>query len=181
MGNYYGDYVADLGVQAGNPHPVYAVDCLYCTPGSSAFTLQVWRSEPARSTLSGSGCATSGNPLVPGLRKTATGSRLQLAGAPPGALAWCILGDGTATTTSGLPLPVALDPYGFQGCSLNVPLDFVGATITGTSGIDRGYAAFDLPVPLAATGGRRCAAQWLVLDPATGFESWTMRRDFWLR
>lgn len=177
----YSRNVADLGIQPGNPHPVYAVDYVDSSPTSYAFTLEVWRSQPVRSSLSGVGCGTTGNTLIPGLRKTNTGSRLQIAGAPPGALACCILGDGAATTASGLPLPVALDPYGCTGCSLNVPLDFVDATLTGTTGLDRGYAAFDLPVAMAATGGRRFAVQWRVLDPATGFESWTVRRDFWLR
>jgi hypothetical protein len=116
--------------------------------------------------------------MLPGLRNTATGSRLQLAGAPAGALVWCILGNGTATTTSGLPLPVALDPYGFQGCDLLVPLDFAGATIAGSAGINRGYAAFDLPRPLATAGGTPFACQWLVLDPTTGLHAWTMRREF---
>ncbi|MEQ1633597.1 MAG: hypothetical protein ABL997_14560 [Planctomycetota bacterium] len=177
--NEYGFNVVDLGIQPGSPHPVYALT--FNDIARSGGTIQLWRGEPARTTLSGTGCSTTGGPMIPGLRSIPTGARLQLASAPPGALTWCILGDGTATTTSGLPLPIALDSYGFQGCALNVPLDFVGATIAGTVGIDRGYAAFDLPLPLAATGGRRFAVQWFVLDPATGFESWTLRRDFSLR
>jgi hypothetical protein len=60
-------------------------------------------------------------------------------------------------------------------------MDAVGTTVTGTTGIDRGYAFFDLPRRLAATAGQRFAVQWLVLDPATGFEAWTKRRDFWVQ
>lgn len=176
---HYGGFVADLGVRPGNPHPVYVI--AYDDQVLQGGRLEFWRSEPPRSSLSGTGCATSGTSLVPGLRTTPNGSRLQLANAPPGALAWCILGDGNATATSGYPLPVALDSLGFAGCSLLVPMDYVGVTTTGTVGIDRGYAAFDLPVALAATAGRRFAVQWLVLDPVTGFEAWTSRRDFWVQ
>lgn len=175
----YGGFVADLGVRPGSPHPVHVI--AYYDYALQGGRLEFWRSEPPRSSLTGTGCATAGTSLVPGLRTTPTGSRLQIANAPPGALAWCILGDGNATTTSGYPLPIALDPLGFAGCSLLVPLDSVGVTTTGTVGIDRGYAAFDLPVALAATAGRRFAVQWLVLDPVTGFEAWTSRRDFWVQ
>lgn len=176
-GVYWGEYVADLGVRPGSPHPVYAAsyirDELRATTG-----LRIYRVEPPNSTLTGSGCTTGATAMLPGLRNTTTGSRLQLAGAPPGALVWCILGDGTATSTSGIPLPVALDPYGFQGCSLLVPLDFAGAAIAGSTGINRGYTAFDLPRPLATIGGTPFACQWLVLDPTTGLHAWTMRREF---
>ncbi len=175
----YGLFVAELGVQPGSPHPVHALTFL--DYGQGAGTIQAWRSEPRRSTLSGSACANLGTAMVPGFRSTPTGSRLQIANAPPGALAWCILGDGVATTTGGLSLPIGLDGFGFPGCSLLVPMDFVGAKTTGVSGIDRGYAAFDLPVLPATIGGRRFAVQWLVLDPATGLDVWTARRDFWLR
>lgn len=175
----YGFYVADLGVRPGNPHPVYAV--AFNDLVGNGGRLQVWRSEPPRSSITGASCSTTGEALVPGLRTTPTGSRMQIANAPPAALAWCILGNGTATTTSGLPLPVALDSFGFPGCSLLVPLDAVGTTVTGTTGIDRGYAFFDLPRRLAATAGQRFAVQWLLLDPASGFEAWTKRRDFWVQ
>lgn len=179
LANEYGQLVADLGVQPGNPHPVHVLT--YMDVVQNGGTIQAWRSEPRRSTLSGSACANLGSAMIPGFRATPTGSRLQIANAPPGALAWCILGDGVATTTGGLPLPIGLDGFGFPGCSLLVPMDFVGAKTTGVSGIDRGYAAFDLPVLPATTGGRRFAVQWLVLDPVTGLEVWTARRDFWLR
>ncbi|MEQ1736822.1 MAG: VCBS repeat-containing protein [Rhodoglobus sp.] len=179
ISGYYGDYVASLGPQPGSPHPVYALTH-YDYP-QNAGTLEVYRSEPLRTSVTGAGCATTGNVLIPGFRSSPTGSRLQIANAPAGALAWCILGFGASTSTGGLPLPVALDPYGFPGCSLLVPLDFVGTTLTGASGMDRGYAAFDLPVPPAAAAGTRFATQWLVLDPTTGFEAWSSRRDFWLQ
>ncbi|MEQ1631408.1 MAG: VCBS repeat-containing protein [Planctomycetota bacterium] len=179
LANEYGTFVADLGVQPGNPHPVHAL--AYMDVVQNGGTIQAWRSEPRRSNLSGSACTNLGTAMIPGFRATPTGSRLQIANAPPGSLAWCILGDGVATTTGGLPLPIGLDGFGFPGCSLLVPVDFVGAKTTGVAGIDRGYAAFDLPVVPATTGGRRFAVQWLVLDPATGLEVWTARRDFWLR
>lgn len=179
VSGYYGNYVAALGPQPGNPHPVYA--STNYDYSQNAGTITAYRSEPTRTSLSGTGCATNGSAMVPGFRTTPTGSRLQIANAPPGALAWCILGFGASTSTAGLPLPVALDPYGFPGCTLNVPLDFVGATSTGTAGIDRGYAAFDLPVSPASAGGTQFAVQWLVLDPTAGFEAWSSRRDFWLQ
>ncbi|MBL8730238.1 MAG: hypothetical protein JNM25_17605, partial [Planctomycetes bacterium] len=50
--------------------------------------------------------------------------------------------------------------------------------ITGAAGMDRGYAAVDFPAAMAATGGVKFAAQWVVFDPVTGQHATTQRYEF---
>jgi hypothetical protein len=70
---------------------------------------------------------------------------------------------GTSRTQYGsLLLPYDLTPLGFPGCSLRVSGDVALPFVTGTTGNDMGFAAFDFPFPLVAFGGF-LYAQWLVL------------------
>lgn len=60
-----------------------------------------------------------------------------------------------------------LDALGFPGCSLFTSIDALALTTSGTVGLDRGYAFFDLPLPLQPTGrGTLVYGQWLTLDPS---------------
>ena len=68
-----------------------------------------------------------------------------------------------------LVAPVDLTPFGFAGCRVYVDPVATFLQITGTTGIDRGYAAVALPHPLsAAATGTDVVAQCLVLEPSTG-------------
>ena len=58
-----------------------------------------------------------------------------------------------------------MQALGLPGCSLYSSSEVVLLTSTGGTGVAAGYAAFDLPIPLAASGPRALYAQWLSLDP----------------
>jgi hypothetical protein len=105
-----------------------------------------------------------------GLRSLgAAGTRVHLSNTPPGSPALLLLGVGS--TWQGSPLPVSLQPYGFRICSLRAAPEIVLATTTGTGdGVARGYAAIDLPLPLATgTAQLTVSGQWLVLGSG---ETW---------
>ena len=176
---YYGLGMANLGVQPGSPYPVFAlVDFTVTGYGR----IEVWRCNPAGVSITGSGCSSAGLAPTIGVRRveTPTGdeSRIVLGSAPPTSFAWCAVADAAANTFAGLNLPLALDPYGFTGCTLLVPADVNAVRFTGSTGFDRGYAEVNLSFPLVATGGLHFAAQWLVLDPATSGFAATPRCEF---
>jgi len=176
----YGVSLAHLGVQPGSPYPVFAVWDQSNITGYGR--IQAWRCTPAGVHITGDGCNSTGLPPAIGVRRVDTPageqSRIVLGSAPANAFAWCAVGAASETTFAGLNLPIALDPYGFAGCSLLVPATFSLARGVGASGFDRGYAEVNLPLPLVPTGGFSAAAQWIVLDPATsGFAS-TPRCEF---
>jgi hypothetical protein len=81
------------------------------------------------------------------------------------------------------PAPaVDLSPFGFTGCTAYVDPVVTFAQVTGATGIDRGYAAIDLPYPLSpAAVGTEVFAQWLVLEPATGNYAATQRHSIRLQ
>jgi len=65
-------------------------------------------------------------------------------------------------------LPLDLTAFGLPGCNLYVGPQVTHLRLLGTNGIDRGYAAVDLPFQLTtSTLGTSVVAQWLVLDPTT--------------
>lgn len=82
-------------------------------------------------------------------------------------------------------------PDGLPGCGLLVPPVFLATRTVGSTGMDRGYAAVDLPFALGDSPtephvpppitGRMHAAQWLILDPASGGFAMTPRHEFRLR
>lgn len=166
----YAAEVADLGPQPGSPFPVYA---LTYRPfiGSSYRRLEVWRCSLPGEQVMGVGCASS--PPVPttSVRRvdTVSGSRsrIVLGSAPPGAFALCSVAALHETTFAGSPLPYALDGLGFGGCNLLVPPTFGDVRTVGTVGMDRGYAAIDVPLEINAVGFG-AAVQWFVFDFATG-------------
>ena len=69
-------------------------------------------------------------------------------------------------------MPMNLRDFGFPGCELATAIDIFSCTITGTIGLERGYAYVDLPVPVREPGSAAYAmfGQWLVLDPTPGSE-----------
>ncbi|HLQ36355.1 MAG TPA: hypothetical protein VK348_01040, partial [Planctomycetota bacterium] len=128
--------------------------------------------------VTGTGCSSAGNPPAIGLRQSPGFGRLHLSGAPPGALAHLLLAPAGQTTFGSFTLPLDLGSFGMPGCMLLVPPAVSIGTPTGTTGFDRGYAAFDLPLGLVPAGGFPVAAQWLVLDPATLGHALTPRHGF---
>jgi hypothetical protein len=86
-------------------------------------------------------------------------TRLHLSDAPSGALAVLLLGHGGTHER----------PWLF-GCSTSLSVDALIPTVTGTSGLNRGYAWIDLPRALAAPGQHQAVVQgqWVVLDPMSG-------------
>lgn len=118
--------------------------------------------------LLGRPCSSTGTYPMIGARSTSSGARVTIARGPSGAYAWLNLALGNPVQHAGVALPMALDPFGLIGCMLRVGPEVSVFRQLGTTGIDRGYAAVDLPVQLAATLGTIAQAQWLVYDPQTG-------------
>lgn len=182
---WYGRTLADLGVQPGNPYPVFALTEMPTPPGSVYQRIEAWRCSPLGTTVAGSACSSgSANPSI-GLRPVGVGtglsSRIVLGSAPPGSLAWCLVAPASASTFGGATLPLALDPLGFQGCQLFVPPLLTATHVVGSGGPDFGYAQVDLGTPLLPSGGSVWAAQWLVLDPLAMRHAATMRHEFRVR
>jgi hypothetical protein len=165
--------VSALGVQPGSPYPRVAwLDGTYWHPANN-YNMALGRIRVLDTVRKGQGpvtgnpCASTGTPPWIGARDTATGARVTIAKAPPGVFAWLNVALGNPTSYGGLPLPIDLSPFGLAGCQLHVGPDLSFARATGTTGVDRGYAAVDVNVHLAATLGTIVQAQWLVFDPAT--------------
>ncbi|MCA8976171.1 MAG: VCBS repeat-containing protein [Planctomycetes bacterium] len=180
----YANTIAGMGVQPGNPYPVYAL-AEQPSPGNWG-RIEVWRCSPPGTAVSGAGCSSTGISPSIGIRRVGTSptqtSRLVLGSAEPGALAWCLMAAANSTSYAGVSLPIALDPFGFAGCQLLVPPTWVGMQVVGSAGPTFGYAGLDLGRPLAPSGlGYAFAAQWLVLDPVTLSHGATWRQQFRLQ
>jgi hypothetical protein len=168
---------ADLGVQPGNPYPVFVV-MDSPSPSSGWDRIRAWRCSPVGTRFVGAGCSSTATIPTIGIRRvdaTPTDhSRLVLGSAPANAFAVCV----AAPTSLALPAPVPLDFLGLPGCNLLVPPAITELRLTGVAGMDRGYAAFDFPSAMVPTGGVEFAAQWVVLDPATLQHATTQRYEF---
>lgn len=174
----WGQTYADLGVQPGNPYPVFALmDDPVVPPYNNWQRIRAWRCSPAGTRLVGAGCASTGAAPTIGIRRVDAApsehSRLVLGSAPPNAFAVCV-----AAPTSLTFAPLALDVLGMAGCDLLVPPAILELRLTGGSGMERGYAAFDIQAAMVPTGGVEYAAQWVVLDPATLAYATTARCEF---
>jgi hypothetical protein len=182
----FGRGFADLGVQPGNPYPVFAqMDIPFVAPWNGWPRIRAIRCSPVGTQFVGQGCSTS--PQVPtiGLRRVdplqtsaPDRSRIVLGSAPENALALCIVAPVASTIGGGFTVPAALDPFGLSGCTLLVPPVLTAARLTGNAGMDRGYAAVDLMATLVPAGGAPYAAQWIVLDPVTLAHAATARFEF---
>jgi hypothetical protein len=160
---------ADLGVQPGSPYPVVAwMDLGWATFGTSQGRHRAYGAARAgQGPVTGTACTSSGPLPRIGVRKLGaqaanTGSRVTVAKTHPNALAALNL------AFAAMPTPVDLSPIGFANCTIYVDPAASYLRVTGTLGIDRGYAAVDLPYPLTAAAiGTDAVAQWVVFDPAT--------------
>ena len=73
------------------------------------------------------------------------------------------LGSSSASV-GGVALPLGLDPFGLPGITLWTSADARLLTIAGTTGMDAGYAAFDIALPPGRVidyTGTPLYAQWL--------------------
>ncbi len=163
-------YAASLGTLPGHHYPTVAwMEMDWQTIGQYIGRVRAFHTvRIAQGPITGQGCASQGAPPWIGARRTATGARVTIAKAPPGAFAFLNLALLPQTSYAGLPLPIDLGPFGLAGCDLLVGPEAAYGRLLGTAGIDRGYAQVDLPLQLSTgTLGTSLAAQWLVLDPAT--------------
>ncbi len=90
--------------------------------------------------------------------------RITMAGASPRAPAALLIG-ASNRSHAGLRLPAALGSIGLPQCFLRTSLEIALPTITGASGNAAGYAAFDIPIQITASGRYPLFAQWVTLAP----------------
>jgi hypothetical protein len=117
--------------------------------------------------ITGRPCSTTGDMPLIGARNTANGARVTVAKAPPGAIA--MLNVATAGYHKQVASLLPLNLFGPDSCEVLALPELSAFQLTGAGpGIDRGYAAVDLPFQFsAAVSGTDLVAQWLILDPAT--------------
>jgi hypothetical protein len=168
-----------LGVQPGSPYPVFAFRDSWYYQGTSGVgrVIAVRTNLPGAGPVTGTPCSSGSSLPQIGMRLVPSGSRITIAKGPPGAIGFLIGGPASQTNYGSLSLPLALDPYGLPGCSALVAPVVQVPVILGTSGLDRGYAAVDLPW-IPSPSGTALAAQWIVWDPATGSFATTARHEF---
>jgi hypothetical protein len=174
-GDGWGRFGAPIGVLPGNPYPAVAWLDLHYSNSAQAWNatgrIRALYGTPLRQgPVTGVACSSNGQLPQIGVRSTATGSRITVAKGPPGALGWLDLTLGNPVTYGGLTLPIDLTPFGLVGCNMYVGADVSVTRFLGTTGLDRGYAAVDLPFPLVTSVfviGSVVQAQWILLDPAS--------------
>ncbi|MBX3461624.1 MAG: VCBS repeat-containing protein [Planctomycetes bacterium] len=169
-------YSASLGVQPGNPYPVVAwLNTEEMASNYSGLIRVYGGARAGQGPVTGTACTSAGPLPRIGVRKLGqgaanTGFRTTVAKTHADALA------ALHFAFAPLAAPVDLSPYGFPGCTAYVDPAAAFLRLTGTAGIDRGYAAVDLPHPLsAAAAGTDVQAQWFVLEPVTGAYAATQR------
>jgi hypothetical protein len=166
----WGRYAAGLGVQPGRVYPTIAwLDLYYFGSMSTYGRVRAFDTTLAgQGAITGAACSSTGNLPWIGARQTTNGARITIAKSEPGAVAFLNLAIAPQTTYSGLVLPIDLTPYGLPGCDLHVGPEAAVWRTLGTTGIDRGYAAVDLPFFFTTSAlGTNIVAQWLVFDPTT--------------
>ena len=89
--------------------------------------------------------------------------RVTVFGAKPGVPAALMIGQSDRVH-AGRNLPLSLQSVGLPSCALLVSPDLVLPTMTGTTGVNAGYARLELPINLSATGRVPLFAQWVTLD-----------------
>lgn len=148
--------IAAVGTQPGSPFPVFVV------PESQKSSLRAYRGSPGGVAGFGTSCRGSlGTAPKIGMRDLGgKAARITVYDANPGSPAVLLVGL-SRTSFGATPLPLALDPFGFAGCKLFTSIDLMLPTTTGSTGLSKGYASFDLPVSLAAAGKVTLHAQWL--------------------
>lgn len=176
--------IVNLGVQPGCPYPMIAwVEPIYYPSTLGVGRIRAFRwNRAGTGPVIGTSCASTGPPPLIGVRGVATGTRITLASAPPGALSWLLLSLAGQSSYGGQQLPLALDPFGLIGCTLYVAPAATASTVTGSAGLGSGYASFDLPLTIAPIGiFTNLAAQWIALDPTSLGVATTARHEFRVR
>jgi hypothetical protein len=143
----------------------------------------LYRSVPLGVEIAGLACARGlPNPPKIGWRQQGDSVRVHLSGAPAGAQAVLLLGRSD-TAWGAFRLPLDLAAFGLPGCTLYTSIDAVVTATAGMTGIDRGYAFVDVPLPVAETGSGTVPlhAQWKVVDPSTGGVGFTEMATWHLR
>jgi hypothetical protein len=183
----WGRFAASLGVQPGSPYPVVSwLDIMYKNltlplGGAQGRVRAFGGAYAGQGPVVGTPCSSTSHVPQIGTRNTATGSRITIAKAEPGAFAWLNLMVGNPASYGGVALPMSLDTIGFPGCMLHVAPEISFLRMLGTTGIDRGYAAVDLNWHLAAAQGYVLQAQWLTFDPPSLAYSATARHAIQLQ
>jgi hypothetical protein len=176
------EYSASLGQLPGSPYPVVGwLDINWWTTTTFHGRTRAYDMAFAgQGPVTGNACTSSGSLPLIGVRKLGvdtanTGFRTTVAKTHANAIA--------IAAFAFTPAPaVDLSPFGFTGCTAYVDPVVTFAQVTGATGIDRGYAAIDLPYPLSpAAVGTEVFAQWLVLEPATGNYAATQRHSIRLQ
>jgi len=158
---------AKLGIRVGDSYPSVAwLDRGWWVPGTNYGRIRAFGTARAgQGLITGIPCTSSGQMPLIGVRKLGvgaanTGFRTTVAKTHANAIA------ALNFSLSPLPSPIDMTVFGFSGCTVYVDPIASYLRLTGVAGIDRGYAAVDLPYPLsAATTGTDVFAQWLVLEP----------------
>jgi hypothetical protein len=173
FGSRFGWAVETLRAQPGSPFGLFVVsDAEHGVYGSQQFgtgylgKIAVYRAALPSVQPLGKPCAGAlAQPPRFGMRglgaKATSGARMHLSNAPPGANAALLIG---LSESGRFRLPADLaGGGGFPGCQLHTSADVAVCVVTGTTGVDRGYAHVDVPVPLVAGGAMALYGQWLVL------------------
>jgi len=110
--------------------------------------------------------------------------RFTISDAAPAAI--CVLQIGLSNQSlQGLTLPAPLDPMGFPGITLLTSWEATLCTVAGTSGMDAGFASYNMPLPpgrIIDTSGTPMHAQWIWFDPTNlGNHGSTAGQRFLLR
>jgi hypothetical protein len=143
-----------MGIRHGNAYPSLALlDASYSPyqtiPNAIGRVRMLNGIFTAQGPVLGEACSSGNEEPMIGIRETAAGARVTIA--------------------KGAPLPFGLDPFGMTGCQIYVGPEVAYLRQLGTSGVDRGYAAVDLPRHLSDAFGPIVQAQWLLFDPITGW------------
>jgi hypothetical protein len=177
--NYYtcsGEVLAMLAPPPGEQYPVfvYSERCWGITPanGVSQGVVFAYRGCPKGVRRFGMADASPNQPLArTGMRSPTAATtptvRFTMSDAPPGVVAMLTLGNSDAAI-GGVALPLALDPFGLPGITLWTSAEARLLTIAGSTGMNAGYAAFDIVLPPGRVidyTGTPLYAQWLWFDP----------------
>jgi len=175
-----GEVLAMLAPPPGEQYPlfVYSERCWGSATNPCSFNgicpgvVFAYRGCPRGARRFGTADASPNQPLArTGMRSPTAATtptvRFTMSDAPPGVAAMLTLGSSNASI-GGVALPLALDPFGLPGITLWTSADARLLTIAGTTGMDAGYAAFDIALPpghIIDYTGTPLYAQWLWFDP----------------
>jgi hypothetical protein len=159
QGGDLGAHGSIVGVQPGSRFPVFVVP--QASYQLTLGRLLAYRGSPKGVEVFGVSCAgsTATAPRIGARDLGPKGVRITLKDGTPGAPAALFVGF-SRTNWGGQALPYPLDFLGLPGCSLNTSIDLLLPTTTGTVGLARGYASFDIPTRLLATGSKLHAQWW---------------------